>query len=64
MVRGLIALLPILMIVVVVFDMREPTKLTSGKEVCGRGAAVMKDVEDVVMELPAVCGLMKCVVVV
>ena len=59
MVRGLIALLPILMIVVVVFDMREPTKiLTSGKEVCGREAAVMKDVEDVVMELPAICGLM------
>ena len=59
MVRGLIALLPILMIVVVVFDTREPTKLlTSGREVCGRGAAVMNDVEDVVMELPAICGLM------
>ena len=51
--------MPILMIVVVVFDMREPTKLlTSGREVCGRGAAVMKDVEDVVRELPAICGLM------
>ena len=47
------------MIVVVVFDMREPAELlTNGREVCGRGAAVMKDVEDVVMELPAICGLM------
>ena len=51
--------MPILMIVVVVFDMREPTKpLTSGRKVCGREAAVMKDVEDVVMELPTICGLM------
>ena len=51
--------MPIIMIVVVVFDMRETTKLlTSGREVCRREAAVMEDVEDVVMELPAICGLM------
>ena len=49
--------MPIIMIVVV-FDMRESTKLlTSGREVCGKEAAVIKDIDDVVM-VPAVCGLM------
>ena len=57
MVRGLIALLPIIMIVVV-FDMRDTTKLlTSGREVCGKEAAVIKNIDDVVMVLAA-CGLM------
>ena len=50
-------MLPMIMIVVV-FDMRETTKLlTSGRGVCGEEAAVMKDIDDVVV-VPAVCGFM------
>ena len=42
----------------VVFEMRDTTKLlTSGREVCGEEAAVMKNIDDVVMVLAA-CGLM------
>ena len=42
----------------VVFEMRDTTKLlTSGREVCGKEAAVMKNIDDVVMVLAA-CGLM------
>ena len=54
---GLIALLLMIM-VGVVFEMRDTTKLlTSGREVCGEEAAVMKNIDDVVMVLAA-CGLM------
>ena len=57
MVSGLIALLLMIM-VGVVFEMRDTTKLlTSGREVCGEEAAVMKKFDDVVMVLAA-CGLM------
>ena len=57
MVRGLIALLPIIMIEVVL-EMRDTTKLlTSGRDVCGKEAAVIKSIDDVVMVLAA-CGLM------
>ena len=57
MVSGLIALL-LMMMVGVVFEMRDTTKLlTSGREVCGEEAAVMKNIDDVVMVLAA-CGLM------
>ena len=57
MVSGSIALLLMIMIGVV-FEMRDTAKLlTSGREVCGKEAAVMKNVEDVVMALAA-CGLM------
>ena len=57
MVSGLIALL-LMMMVGVVFEMRDTTKLlTSGREVCGKEAAVIKNLDDVVMVLAA-CGLM------
>ena len=57
MVSGLIALLLMIM-VGVVFEMRGTTKLlTSGREVCGEEAAVMINIDDVVMVLAA-CGLM------
>ena len=57
MVSGLIALLLMIMIGVA-FEMRDTTKLlTSGREVCGKEAAVMKNIDDVVMVLAA-CGLM------
>ena len=57
MVNGLIALLLMIM-VEVAFEMRDTTKLlTSGREVCGKEATVMKDIDDVVMVLAA-CGLM------
>ena len=57
MVSGLIALLLMIM-VGVVFEMRGTTKLlTRGREVCGEEAAVMKNIDDVVMVLAA-CGLM------
>ena len=57
MVSGLIALL-LMMMVGVVFEMRDTTKLlTSGREVCGEEASVMEDVDDVVIVLAA-CGLM------
>ena len=42
----------------VVFEMRETTKLlTSGREVCGEEAAVMRNIDGVVVVLAA-CGLM------
>ena len=57
MVSGLIALLLMIMIGVV-FEMRDTTKLlTSGREVCGEEAAVMKNIDDVVVVLAA-CGSM------
>ena len=57
MVSGLIALLLMIM-VGVVFEMRDTTKLlTSGREVCGEEAAVMKNIDDVVVVLAA-CGSM------
>ena len=57
MVSGLIALLLMIM-VGVVFEMRDTTKLlTSGREVCGKEAPVIRNVDDVVIVLAA-CGLM------
>ena len=57
MVSGLITLL-LLIMVEVVFEMRKTTKLlTSGREVCGEEAAVMRNIDGVVVVLAA-CGLM------
>ena len=56
MVSGLITLLLVIM-VEVVFEMRETTKLlTGGREVCGEEAAVMRSIDGVVVVVAA-CGL-------
>ena len=48
----------LMIMVEVVFEMRETTKLlTGGREVCGEEAAVMTNVDGVVVVLAA-CGLM------